>query len=189
MLFVCIVVCVYALFFGLMLVLFVRVYSFFFFKQKTAYDRRIGDWSADVCSSDLASGLVRPALRNSQVTSVQNATIPRDITSQAPQPQSPCHDHIAVPPHRTTLVSPSSHGGRPAASGTTADPPCGGLRVSTTTRRRRDAHGTAQPTRARVTHRSILVGLPGGAVLRPEVASVNVLHVGDRGGGSEEHTS
>src|SRR3546814_8138847 len=87
------------------------------------------------------------------------ATIPRDITSQAPQPQSPCHDHIAVPPHRTTLVSPSSHGGRPAASGTTADPPCGGLRVSTTTRRRRDAHGTAQPTRARVTHRSILVGL------------------------------
>src|SRR3546814_3410753 len=89
---------------------------------------------------------------------------------------------IAVPPHRTTLVSPSSHGGRPAASGTTADPPCGGLRVSTTTRRRCDAHGTAQPTRARVTHRSILVGLPGGAVLRPEVASVNVLHVGDRGG-------
>src|SRR3546814_2405393 len=27
---------------------------FFFFKQKTAYDRRISDWSSDVCSSDLA---------------------------------------------------------------------------------------------------------------------------------------
>src|SRR3546814_7769579 len=27
---------------------------FFFFKQKTAYDMRIGDWSSDVCSSDLA---------------------------------------------------------------------------------------------------------------------------------------
>src|SRR3546814_9458547 len=26
----------------------------FFFKQKTAYDMRIGDWSSDVCSSDLA---------------------------------------------------------------------------------------------------------------------------------------
>src|SRR3546814_8780955 len=26
---------------------------FFFFKQKTAYDRRISDWSSDVCSSDL----------------------------------------------------------------------------------------------------------------------------------------
>src|SRR3546814_2635625 len=26
---------------------------FFFFKQKTAYDKRISDWSSDVCSSDL----------------------------------------------------------------------------------------------------------------------------------------
>src|SRR3546814_14596043 len=26
----------------------------FFFKQKTAYDMRISDWSSDVCSSDLA---------------------------------------------------------------------------------------------------------------------------------------
>src|SRR3546814_3503385 len=26
---------------------------FFFFKQKTAYDVRISDWSSDVCSSDL----------------------------------------------------------------------------------------------------------------------------------------
>src|SRR3546814_11681135 len=28
-------------------------YSFFFFKQKTAYEMRISDWSSDVCSSDL----------------------------------------------------------------------------------------------------------------------------------------
>src|SRR3546814_8526595 len=28
---------------------------FFFFKQKTAYEMRISDWSADVCSSDLWS--------------------------------------------------------------------------------------------------------------------------------------
>src|SRR3546814_18695443 len=27
---------------------------FFFFKQKTAYELRISDWSSDVCSSDLA---------------------------------------------------------------------------------------------------------------------------------------
>src|SRR3546814_10272100 len=27
--------------------------SFFFFKQKTAYEVRISDWSSDVCSSDL----------------------------------------------------------------------------------------------------------------------------------------
>src|SRR3546814_1601293 len=30
----------------------------FFFKQKTAYERRISDWSSDVCSSDLDGQLV-----------------------------------------------------------------------------------------------------------------------------------
>src|SRR3546814_5448316 len=33
-------------------------FFFFFFKQKTAYEMRISDWSSDVCSSDL-----KPALR------------------------------------------------------------------------------------------------------------------------------
>src|SRR3546814_15060278 len=32
---------------------------FFFFKQKTAYEMRISDWSSDVCSSDLLSRLRR----------------------------------------------------------------------------------------------------------------------------------
>src|SRR3546814_11308663 len=38
-----------------MLVFFVLVLCvfFFFFKQKTAYEMRISDWSSDVCSSDL----------------------------------------------------------------------------------------------------------------------------------------
>src|SRR3546814_9257626 len=31
---------------------------FFFFKQKTAYEMRISDWSSDVCSSDLNPQLV-----------------------------------------------------------------------------------------------------------------------------------
>src|SRR3546814_6156045 len=34
-------------------VLLVFVLFFFFFKQKTAYEMRISDWSSDVCSSDL----------------------------------------------------------------------------------------------------------------------------------------
>src|SRR3546814_6027080 len=34
-----------------------RSVLFFFFKQKTAYEMRISDWSSDVCSSDLATGL------------------------------------------------------------------------------------------------------------------------------------
>src|SRR3546814_9570910 len=33
------------------------IYAFIlFFKQKTAYDMRISDWSSDVCSSDLIGG-------------------------------------------------------------------------------------------------------------------------------------
>src|SRR3546814_14993317 len=35
------------------------IFVFFFFKQKTAYEMRISDWSSDVCSSDLRHG--RPA--------------------------------------------------------------------------------------------------------------------------------
>src|SRR3546814_10528536 len=35
----------------------------FFFKQKTAYDMRISDWSSDVCSSDLLDGNVEAAGR------------------------------------------------------------------------------------------------------------------------------
>src|SRR3546814_1968109 len=37
---------------------------FFFFKQKTAYEMRISDWSSDVCSSDLrrlAASILRGA--------------------------------------------------------------------------------------------------------------------------------
>src|SRR3546814_7815589 len=32
----------------------------FFFKQKTAYEMRISDWSSDVCSSDLAQAGIEP---------------------------------------------------------------------------------------------------------------------------------
>src|SRR3546814_9425992 len=35
------------------------MFCFFFFKQKTAYEMRISDWSSDVCSSDLAA-LIAP---------------------------------------------------------------------------------------------------------------------------------
>src|SRR3546814_2328966 len=45
----------------------VMLVFFFFFKQKTAYEMRISDWSSDVCSSDLvgneAAG-VEPSFRH-----------------------------------------------------------------------------------------------------------------------------
>src|SRR3546814_4738303 len=34
------------------------LFVFFFFKQKTAYEMRISDWSSDVCSSDLQEFLM-----------------------------------------------------------------------------------------------------------------------------------
>src|SRR3546814_676575 len=36
------------------------LYFFFFFKQKTAYEMRISDWSSDVCSSDLVHPVEHP---------------------------------------------------------------------------------------------------------------------------------
>src|SRR3546814_10874480 len=35
--------------------------AFFFFKQKTAYEMRISDWSPDVCSSDLLTETDAPS--------------------------------------------------------------------------------------------------------------------------------
>src|SRR3546814_985546 len=44
--------CSRAIYFVLSFLCFVY-FVFFFFKQKTAYEMRISDWSSDVCSSDL----------------------------------------------------------------------------------------------------------------------------------------
>src|SRR3546814_15997128 len=57
---------------------------FFFFKQKTAYEMRISDWSSDVCSSDLitngancavASGTAGNALGANSFVNFVNNTI------------------------------------------------------------------------------------------------------------------
>src|SRR3546814_19205192 len=42
---------------------------FFFFKQKTAYEMRISDWSSDVCSSDLRTALDERSSRRAAVRS------------------------------------------------------------------------------------------------------------------------
>src|SRR3546814_2418377 len=45
-------------------------FIFFLFKQKTAYEMRISDWSSDVCSSDLsAAGRARGAADAAQAHS------------------------------------------------------------------------------------------------------------------------
>src|SRR3546814_3866383 len=64
MLWVCFFVCMFCLCAYVVFVVFWLVaysvdffglfFIVFFFKQKTAYEMRISDWSSDVCSSDLA---------------------------------------------------------------------------------------------------------------------------------------
>src|SRR3546814_7046987 len=72
----------------------VFVLYFFFFKQKTAYEMRISDWSSDVCSSDLL------ALRNPDFTTAQrigqaiNAAFAGDVA----QPLDPGTVQLTVPP-------------------------------------------------------------------------------------------
>src|SRR3546814_3615179 len=50
----------------------------FFFKQKTAYEMRISDWSSDVCSSDLAGDLlVLPGIVDLHGDAFERAVMPR----------------------------------------------------------------------------------------------------------------
>src|SRR3546814_4171063 len=54
---------------------------FFFFKQKTAYEMRISDWSSDVCSSDLLhAGAHRGQHRHRRDDGFSAADIPLDQT-------------------------------------------------------------------------------------------------------------
>src|SRR3546814_2464694 len=44
---------------------------FFFFKQKTAYEMRISDWSSDVCSSDLEGVPEKPFIQPEGIVSIR----------------------------------------------------------------------------------------------------------------------
>src|SRR3546814_6673871 len=46
---------------------------FYFFKQKTAYEMRISDWSSDVCSSDLGAGKIIQTPRGASYSVSQRA--------------------------------------------------------------------------------------------------------------------
>src|SRR3546814_4739845 len=57
---------------------------FFFFKQKTAYEMRISDWSSDVCSSDLYPEYLQHLDRTPRFLPVQGIPfrrrgVPRDV--------------------------------------------------------------------------------------------------------------
>src|SRR3546814_16051906 len=55
--------------------MFSRIIVVFYFKQKTAYEMRISDWSSDVCSSDLSpSSLAHLRVRLPNARTFQVAT-------------------------------------------------------------------------------------------------------------------
>src|SRR3546814_2476241 len=60
---------------------------FFFFKQKTAYEMRISDWSSDVCSSDL-SGTANSYKMSNEMT---------DSTKERHRPDLPCNEIGVLP--------------------------------------------------------------------------------------------
>src|SRR3546814_3093132 len=79
------------------------VEAFFFFKQKTAYDMRISDWSSDVCSSDLK---VRGTLMEKGVTFGSN-----ELTILPPQNENYCPQYV-----RLRLRSEAAAKHRPVSS-------------------------------------------------------------------------
>src|SRR3546814_3993825 len=76
----------------------------FFFKQKTAYEMRISDWSSDVCSSDLHAGHVLGAIHpdrarlrglHAGATCQRHAAGHRQPSQQLPQNRSNSSVHEA----------------------------------------------------------------------------------------------
>src|SRR3546814_4730896 len=63
------------------------MFCMFFFKQKTAYEMRISDWSSDVCSSDLTLG-DRHSLDDYAI-SIVAARAEKFLRPRPDQPKSP----------------------------------------------------------------------------------------------------
>src|SRR3546814_1553242 len=69
---------------------------FFFFKQKTAYEMRISDWSSDVCSSDLLDAALLGGHIDAAVHSMKDVeTIrPPEIRIAAMLPRADVRDRL-----------------------------------------------------------------------------------------------
>src|SRR3546814_20753855 len=72
--------------YGLYSYLFIVTCSVFFFKQKTAYEMRISDWSSDVCSSDLQETVMRRLSAERQAAAVVVNVENGDILALASTP-------------------------------------------------------------------------------------------------------
>src|SRR3546814_5944800 len=82
----------------------VTLLLFFFFKQKTAYELRISDWSSDVCSSDLHSARTMPDTASS--VAVAGPGSPRH--SSAPTASAGSRVAIDITPSRDSQIGSTS---------------------------------------------------------------------------------
>src|SRR3546814_13821386 len=88
------------------------IHCFFFFKQKTAYEMRISDWSSDVCSSDLGSNergnrIARQPQEQCLAVSPRHQGFPGPQRNPPEIDRSPSHfkrglDQIMIPHRRST---------------------------------------------------------------------------------------
>src|SRR3546814_3845454 len=81
----------------------------FFYKQKTAYEMRISDWSSDVCSSDLAYIPERRVQRDRWVQAMQRDQVPLRVIDGAVDPISGEHmvaRYEALIPNPDTVLLP-----------------------------------------------------------------------------------
>src|SRR3546814_3900914 len=58
------------------------LFVIFFFKQKTAYEMRISDWSSDVCSSDLPAAVAPSRLPLADVFAARAAVLDLHVAPQ-----------------------------------------------------------------------------------------------------------
>src|SRR3546814_5074568 len=72
---------------------------FFFFKQKTAYEMRISDWSSDVCASDLITQRNQPPLRKPPPAR-RSAPEPAGAPYRRATPRQPARQRARATTHR-----------------------------------------------------------------------------------------
>src|SRR5213082_381473 len=74
----------------------VIVWFFFFFKQKTAYEIVSGDWSSDVCSSDLALEAFQAGLEHRPLRRVDHDRDPGDLRLGRDEVEEPDHRRLRI---------------------------------------------------------------------------------------------
>src|SRR3546814_5350281 len=86
------------------------VVRMFFFKQKTAYGMRIGDWSSDVCSSDLDAAA---ALFDATQAMTRAAGLPRYEVSNHARPGEESRHNLTYWRYGDYAgIGPGAHGRR-----------------------------------------------------------------------------